>query len=1363
MQLNEAEELIQNLQEELRIAQSERRQFELKLEEQALVCSRAFVENERRRMQELMDRTDEKYRILMESANDAIFVADAEKGIILEANKKAEELIGRPAQEIIGHHYSHLHPPDKMEEIQRGFQDAAQKSNVLVTKEYYIQHRDGRQIPVEISSNVIELGGKKLIQGIFRDLTERKRAEKTLRDSEEHFRSLFENMLNGFAFCKMLYEHDQPVDFVYLEVNRNFETLTGLKNVVGKKVSEVIPGIREKDPNLFEIYGRTALTGVPEKFETYVDALNMWFSISVYSPQKEYIVAVFDVITERKRAERKILHLNSVLRAIRKINQIITKEKDRQKLLDKTCACFVEAQGFHHACIVLMDEDGKIQIAAAAGLGEEFKRMLERMDRGDAPECARKALSQPGVFVSDDPYSLCGVIPKTDNSRRLALTIRLEHEGMIYGLMSVAEPENYAAEVEDQSLIQEIADDIAFALYNIEMEEMRCKLEESVFQAREFYLKLFEDFPAMIWRSGIDGKCNYFNKVWLSFTGRTMEQEIGDGWAEGVHPDDIDRCLRIYLGAFSNREPFEMVYRLRRYDGEYRYIFDIGRPYCDLDNQFAGYIGSCFDITEHKEMEDALRQNEARLSEAQRIAHLGHWEWDEATGQLHWSDEVFRIFGLPPQDGFLTYEMFLEIIHPEDREFVERSSLAARFEGKPYDLDHRIVRPDGSERIVHEHAEIMYGSSGEPVRMIGTVQDITDRELVKRKILDSEALYHSLVENLPQCILRKDLQGHFTFANKRSCKEMGKSLEEIVGKTDYDFFPPELADKYLRDDRRVIETGEIFETVEEHQIPGGERIYVQVMKTPLYNAAGKIVGIQILFWDVTKQKRSEDALRESEERYRQFFEDDLTGDFINAADGRLIDCNPAYVRIFGFASVDEALGSNARDIYLNPKDRVQFLDFLKEKKRLLNFERTLRRKDGKIVNTIENLIGIFGENGELTGIRGYVFDITDRKLLEEQYRQAQKMEAVGRLAGGIAHDFNNLVMAIKGYCDFALKKLAEDHPAQEDILEVKKAGDRTAALTRQLLAFSRKQVLQTQYIDLSRVIVGMDKMLRRLIGEDIELATLPNPAKGIVKADPGQIEQIIMNLAVNARDAMPQGGKLTIETQNVVLDEAYVFSHIHVKPGPYVMLAISDTGKGMDEETRSRLFEPFFTTKEVGKGTGLGLATVYGIVKQSDGYIWVYSEPGKGATFKIYLPRIEGAEEKPLAPPTPFESLKGRETVMVVEDEASVRNLVSRSLNYQGYAVLTANSGGEALQICEKYLGPVHLLVTDVVMPGMNGRDLARQLLARYPEMKTIFMSGYTENAIVHHGVLEENLVFMQKPFIVDDLLRKVRETLEAS
>jgi nitrogen-specific signal transduction histidine kinase/CheY-like chemotaxis protein len=400
-------------------------------------------------------------------------------------------------------------------------------------------------------------------------------------------------------------------------------------------------------------------------------------------------------------------------------------------------------------------------------------------------------------------------------------------------------------------------------------------------------------------------------------------------------------------------------------------------------------------------------------------------------------------------------------------------------------------------------------------------------------------------------------------------------------------------------------------------------------------------------------------------------------------------------------------------------------------------------------------------------MEGIIVDITERKQLETQLQQARRMEAIGRLAGGIAHDFNNLLTIIKGYTELALKRPKISPELQADVERIEDASERAGTLVRQLLAFSRRQVLQPKLVDLNSIVLGLDKLLRRLMDEGIEMLTLPGKSIGTIKADPGQMEQVIMNLVVNARDAMPNGGRLTVETANVDLDAAYASDHATVKPGSYVMLGVSDTGMGMSPETVAHIFEPFYTTKESGRGTGLGLSTVYGIVKQSGGYIWVYSEPGRGSSFKVYLPRVEQAPEALLAVKPARGREKGTETILLVEDQPQVRELARMALSEKGYTVLVASSPEDAETACARHGAEIHLLLTDLIMPGSTGRELAKRLTARHPKMRVLYISGYTYGITtqtgMQSGLLEDGVAFLQKPFTSSALSEKVREVLDGS
>ncbi len=783
-------------------------------------------------------------------------------------------------------------------------------------------------------------------------------------------------------------------------------------------------------------------------------------------------------------------------------------------------------------------------------------------------------------------------------------------------------------------------------------------------------------------------------------------------------------------------------------------------PMRDGGGSYYGRIWYFRDVTERKQSEGALRLERDKaqryLDTASVILLTLNMSGQIAMVNRHACD----VLGWTAEE--LIGRDFIDTCVPARLRQATRDKLRVVQQGDDSPVANEIVTRSGDERLIEWRTTFLRNDAGEITGTLSSGADITDRTLAAAALREERDRAQRYLDTADVMLLALDVQGRVTSINRKGCDVLGWAEPELVGRSWIETCLPPRVREALSRKFDALTSGDVSAVENPVLTKAGEERLIEWRNRVLRDEAGRVTGTFSSGTDISERHAALDALRTTEERMRFALTNAGVGIWDMDYTTGVARMSEILEGLYGLAP--GTFGGTMEDFIqrVHPDDRPALLETLeKATKSGEDFSSLHRavRPDGT-VRWLSNAGRIhLGEDGEPVRGVGISLDVTERRTLEEQYHQAQKMEAVGRLAGGVAHDFNNLLTAILGYCQLLLEDLDPHDPRRADIDEIHKAGESAARLTRQLLTFSRKQVIEPRLLDLNNVVTSMRGILGRLIGEDVNIVINVRPDPAPVLADPGQMEQIVLNLAVNARDAMPKGGTLTIETANVDLDEHYANRHFSVKPGSYVVLTVSDTGTGMTPEIQKRLFEPFFTTKELGKGTGLGLATVHGIIMRCGGSVGVYSEVGQGTSFKVYLPRGGRSPATTEAPRAVAERAAG-ETVLVVEDADGLRDLAKRMLERQGYKVLLASNAGEALAQFN-HTPSIDVILTDVVMPGDSGPELARQLVTRRPGLKVLYLSGYTEDAITHHGVLDPGIAFIHKPFTAETLGRKIREVLD--
>ncbi len=1073
--------------------------------------------------------------------------------------------------------------------------------------------------------------------------------------------------------------------------------------------------------------------------------------------------AVTDV-TKRKRREAALGKLLELSRALVTI-------LDPTPALDKAIELAVDiVPAADRGSLQLLDEAGQtLRTAATSKPDEELKQTLT-FRSGEGIAGSALANNQP-VNVPDvltDERFIPGSLPLRFRS---LLVAPLVVKGRLLGTISLSSEQVGAFTQADETLVQLIADQVAAALENarlfashLQTEELRKEHQflQATIDALAAHIAILDESGRIMavnasWRHFAEAN-NYPNpdcglglnylEACRSATGPNAEE--APLVAEGIREVMSGQRRQFYLEYACHAPAQKQWYgvRVTRFQNE-------GRIWAVIAHE---------DVTERRVMEEALRESEEKYRTLTNQLPVGVYR-ATVTGKF--------VYANPALAAMLGYDSVLELIRASakdrfDNPHEHEKLLQQWTTGGGISLYEMKLRTKTGTRIwVRDIGRAVFDEHGEVKHIDGIVQDITEQKEAVEALLASEGRFRSLVQNSSDIIIVIDAGGVVHYVSPPVERILGRKSENIIGQSIYRNIHPEDTPSIRAQLTNASQQPGVGSPIEfRTRRANGNWIWMEAVGNNLLGDPN-VKGIVINARDVTQRRQAEEQLRLLAAAISSIEEGVLITDTQPAPLGpEIVFVNKGLCQLTGYPE-EELLGQTPQ-LFLGPKTEQALLNQLEGKLvsgQSFSAETVNYRQDGSEYHAAWHISPVVDPAGRVTHYVSIQRDVTQLKLLEAQFLQMQKMEAVGRLAGGVAHDFNNLLTVIKGYSELLLSNLDEQSPLRRDVEQIEQAGEQATSLTRQLLIFSRQEMVQPKVLNLNSIVNNTEQMLQRLIGKDIHLVTVRDPSLELIKADPGRMEQVIMNLMINARDAMPQGGQLRLETANVIVNEPLFLQPMTVQPGRYVQLTISDTGTGMDEETLSHIFEPFYTTKEQNKGTGLGLSTVYAIVTQMNGSIQVNSELGQGTTFKIYLPCLsdldEGSPQDNAG--VEVEAIKGTETILLVEDEEAVRGLARRVLLEQGYHVLEAQHGDEALRLCEQYQQPIHLLLTDVIIPGeVSGRELAERLEHLLPQTKVLFISGYTDDIIVYHGVMNASVAFLQKPFTPTKLLHKVREVLDA-
>ena len=1255
----------------------------------------------------------ERQVLVFRQMRDTVTITDLD-GIITDVNPAQCQALGRTREELIGQSVEiYGHGPAG---------GATQRQIIAATRAQGEWHGEvvnvtatGEEIVVDCRTWLLrdDHGHAVGLCGVGTNVSERKRADTVLRESESRYQNLAETSPAG------VFRTDRDGQTTY--VNTRWCEFAGLS--VAEALGEgwlraVHPEDRAAVVRVWEeARAKEAIARIDYRFQR-ADGAVVWV-LGQARPERDaagrctgYVGTVTD-ITERKRAEA----------ALRE-----SEERFRDLLANIPS---VAVQGYAPDGTTQYWNRASEQLygyTAAEAIG---RNLLDLIIPPEMQEGVRGAIQQMALTGQAIPASeLC--LMRKDGSR---VTVFSSH--------AIVRVPGRPSE-----------------LFCIDVDLTERKRAEEALQQSEEKFRAIANYT-VDWESwfGPDGKYLWVNPGVEQITGYAAAEVLALPDFVPVLIAEEDRAM--FVARFQ-----EALHGSRGEDFEFRYVHKNGskrwlnaswKPIFDMKGNPLGVRASGRDITKRKQMEEALRNSLSLLGATFESTADGILVVDTAGKVASVNRRFLDLWRIPPSliatgdDEQLLQFVVDQLLEPE----AFLAQVRALYQAPDVSSVDELAFKDGRRYERYSQPQRL----GEAiVGRVWSFRDITKRKQAERTLHDTQLLYRSLVANLPQSVFRKDREGRFLFCNQRFCESVGRALPEIVGLTDADIFPPQLAAAYRQDDLRVMASGQTLDQVEECPGPEGRKLSIQVVKTPLRDATGAVVGVQGIFWDITEKKRTE----ESHLRLVTAVEAAAETIVITDAEAKILYANPAFERTSGYTCA-EALGQTPRLLKSGQHDAEFYhLMWATLKAGQVWYGRIVnKRKNGTLYEEDMSISPILGAAGQIVNYVAVKRDITREVLLEKQFREAQKMEAVGRLAGGVAHDFNNILAAILMNASLLGndKTLAPAHA--DDIGEMAKAAERGAALVRQLMIFSRRKAMQPRVLDLDELVAGLIKMLQRLLGEDIKLQTSLSSGDALVFADPGMIEQVLMNLTVNARDALPGGGQITIEMDNVVVKDPPP-ARPHVQPGEFVRVTVRDNGCGIPPEVLAHIFEPFFTTKEVGKGTGLGLAIVYGVAEQHRGWVDVASQVGQGTTFHVYLPLLSAGQRVQAEAQAVASVRGGHETILLVEDEDPIRMLAGRVLKKYGYRVLEASTGRAALEMWPRHRDEVDLLLTDIIMPeGVSGVQLAQQLQAEKPGLKVIYMSGYSGETAARGLNLQEGVNFLQKPFAAPRLAQTVRDCLD--